>query len=320
MALLTLMAGEVARAGAPPADRALAQSLFDEGRKLMQAGQLAEACAKLEKSEALDPSGGTLLNLALCHEQQGKTASAWTEYHDALALARADKRDEREEFAQKHIAALEPLLSRLVLKVALEALPPGFEILRNGAPTSRAGWNASAPIDPGPQQITARAPGYESWSVTLVVGDRADEKTVEVPALRRTEGAPAATLPPPEPPAPLPAQRRGFQRPLGFTLLGVGLAAVAVGAGFGVNALAQDGTAHTDCGSDATCASPQGLVANRDAQTSAKAADGLLFGGLALAGVGLTVALTAKTGGQDGAPAQASVFLAPRRAGLAVSF
>jgi hypothetical protein len=313
-----------------PADRALAQSLFDEGRRLLQEGQLAEACSKLERSEALDPSGGTMLNLALCHEKQGRTASAWTEYHDAVAMARRDRRDEREEFAQKHILALEPTLSRLTVKITLEGLPEGFEILKNGAPISRVGWNTAAPVDPGSQEIVARAPGYEAWTTTIVVGDKADAKTIEVPTLRKAATPPAPPPPPVGPQAPVPTEvptapppppaGSGVQRPLGFTLVGLGAAAAVIGVGFGVHALSKESTAHDLCKSDTTCGSSAGLDATRDAVTSAKATDGLLIGGLALAGVGLVVALTAKTTNGEKAPVALALTLAPRRTGFVLSF
>jgi hypothetical protein len=314
--LAALAGASPALAEGSAADRALAQSLFDDGRRLMQAGKLAEACPLLERSEALDPSGGTMLNLAHCHEQQGRIATAWTEYHDALMMARRDRREDREEFALTHIAALEPGLSRLTVNVAPGALPEGFEILRDGAPLNRAGWNVAAPVDPGPHEIAARAPGYEGWGVKIVVGDRADAKFVEIPALRKRAGGPLVAGGKAVP----PSTSGGVQRPLGFTLLGVGLLAAGVGAGFGAHALAQEGTAHTQCGSDATCASPSGLSASRDAVTSAKVADGLIGGGLALAGIGLVVALTAKSAGDAAPSPTAALVVAPRRLGLALSF
>src|SRR5690242_5233362 len=81
-------------------DRALATELFQQGRALMAEKKLDQACPKLEESMRLDPGGGTLLNLAICHEEQGKTATAWSEYAEAIALAQRDGRPDRQKLAQ----------------------------------------------------------------------------------------------------------------------------------------------------------------------------------------------------------------------------
>src|SRR5262249_18506399 len=72
-----------------------AEAMFQEGKRLLSEGQTAEACARFASSFAIEASSGTLLNLALCHETQGKTATAWAEYRAAARLARSQGRDDR---------------------------------------------------------------------------------------------------------------------------------------------------------------------------------------------------------------------------------
>ncbi|HEY6459621.1 MAG TPA: hypothetical protein VIY73_05695, partial [Polyangiaceae bacterium] len=92
-------ATSTARAEPTPANRTLAQSLFEEARKLMAAKDYAAACPKLAQSETLDPSPGTLLNLAVCHQEAGRLATAWSEFNDAAASARTAHEDPRVSFA-----------------------------------------------------------------------------------------------------------------------------------------------------------------------------------------------------------------------------
>src|SRR6476659_3559364 len=68
-------------------DAAAAQSLFNDGKRLMAAGQYAVACPKFSESQRLDPGIGTMLGLADCNAKNGQTASAWALFNEAEALA-----------------------------------------------------------------------------------------------------------------------------------------------------------------------------------------------------------------------------------------
>jgi hypothetical protein len=53
-----------------------AEVLFRDGRSLMTAGKVAEACAAFEQSQKLEPAVPTLINLAACREKLGQLATA----------------------------------------------------------------------------------------------------------------------------------------------------------------------------------------------------------------------------------------------------
>ena len=96
--------------GGTTASRAAAR---DRLAQLMAKEQYGEACPKLEESQRLQPAGGTQMFLALCHEGEGKTATAWTDFNAALSAARRDHRADREKVAREHLSALEPKLTAL---------------------------------------------------------------------------------------------------------------------------------------------------------------------------------------------------------------
>jgi hypothetical protein len=239
----TLGNADARASDATAADRVLATELFNEGRSLMAEKQYSKACRKLEESEHLDPGGGTLLNLALCHELEGRTATAWSEFHDALAMARRDGRADREDQAQHHIQALEPRLTRLVITVPADAQLPDLVVQRDGSPIGSAAWGAAAPIDPGRHVVAAQAPGRVGWQTTIDISGEGTQKTVTVPILELlpsssptapTVAAPVALQVLPTPPTD--SAHRTWQRPAALVVGGLGVVGVAVGAFFGLEA------------------------------------------------------------------------------------
>src|SRR5882672_9523038 len=111
---------------------AQAQTLFDEGKRLMDAEDYAAACPKLAESQRLDPGNGTLARLATCHEKQGLTATAWSEFAELLTSAQRAGQADRERFARQRIAILEPHLSRLTIIVPADvATTAGLVVQRD---------------------------------------------------------------------------------------------------------------------------------------------------------------------------------------------
>ncbi len=173
-----------ARLALAQTDTVAAESLFQQGRSLLEARKFDEACPKLKESLRLDPATGTLLALALCHEAQGKLASAWAEFTDAAGRARGEGRKDREDVANQHANALYPRLSALTIEVAPDAAAiPGLEVRRDGVLLGRGAWGSSVPIDGGEHVVDVTAPGMQPWQGKLSVQKEREPARLAVPAL-----------------------------------------------------------------------------------------------------------------------------------------
>jgi hypothetical protein len=157
-----------------------AETLFREGRRLMAAGNTGEACARFAESYALEASSGTLLNLALCHETEGKTATASAEYRAAARLAESQGREDRAAVAGEKAAALEPKLARLTVVGADP--PPGLKVTSDVPALDEARLGVAVPVDPGVHRLTAAATGRHPWTVTLEIRE-GEQRKVEIPTL-----------------------------------------------------------------------------------------------------------------------------------------
>jgi hypothetical protein len=161
-------------------DQAAARELFNEGRELLKDGRYADACPKFEAARKLYESAGIVLNLGDCYEHVGRTASAWTEFGEAVAIAQRTGRSAEAAEAAKRQAAIEPALARLVVRVT--RLSPGLSVSRDGAALPSAAWGAAIPIDPGSHEVRATAPGRQQWSTTVTI-PAAGRISVDVPEL-----------------------------------------------------------------------------------------------------------------------------------------
>jgi hypothetical protein len=163
-------------------EQQLAQALFDEARRLMEKKRYGEACPKLAESQRLDPGGGTLLNLAICHEKEGKLATARNDFDEALAAAVKDGRKDRQVIARERLVAVERSVPRLSVVVPLSSDTEGLEVKLDGLVLHRAAWGVATPVDPGAHVVEATAPSRTSWTTSIVI-EAAQKKSVDVPAL-----------------------------------------------------------------------------------------------------------------------------------------
>jgi hypothetical protein len=258
-----------ARGDASTQDQALAEALFREGKRLVSSGSIPEACAKFAESQRLDPRTGTLLYLATCHEQQGKTASAWAEYNEVAEQSSHQKQSDRAALARGRLVALEPKLSRLVVKAPATR---GVSITLDGHALNPAALGTPLPVDPGTHTIAAAAPGKKAWTVGVEIAPGSSTSEVGVPPLD-DEAAPVVT------PAPAPAQQStphaddapttdgSSARTIGMVVGGAGVVALGIGSYFGLHAAAQRRDADTMC--VGTACTQAGLDEHANSRTSA---------------------------------------------------
>lgn len=265
-------------------EKAAAEALFDDGVRLLKAGEYEQACRKLEKSQSVDPGIGTLLYLGECYKQSGRTASAWATFREAASKASAAGEADRARVGSQRASELESQLSYVTFEMPESNLDiEGLQVMHGQVEVGRALWGTAIPVDPGEMSVTLRAPGYEPLQLTLSVQSGPSQATVTIPILRRDDSAPQDAIAEPAAPdragsaiwaeedrAP-PGQGR---RTAGLVLGGVGLAGVGVGSVLGILALNKDGRADEVCGAS-FCPDDESLKLSEDA---------VLFGNLSTVG------------------------------------
>jgi hypothetical protein len=299
-------------------DKAMAESLFQQGKAAMTAGDYDKACPLLETSLEEERAVGTLLNLALCHAKQGKTATAWAEFREAASMAERESQPERAQGARKYVADLERHLSHIT--IAVPEPIEGLVVTRAGRTVPAATYGVPVAADPGSYTIEASAPGHQGWSTTIELGAKADRKTVTVPNL----GAPTLSTGPGlshgkhplEEPDESPGQDSG---PNALVVTGVvvtGLGVISLGVGIALGAIAMGDTADLEDG----CVDPDGrtgctnevLSRRETVSTKADVATGTIIGGSAAVLAGLLMILLAPDDADDPAADTATMRFHPR--------
>jgi len=304
---------------------AIAESLFVAGRKLLEEGKLAEACAKFEESNRLDPSAGTLLNLGRGFEAQGKLASAWAAYKRAATVGRSAGQNRQVTAAEQAAEKLDSRLARLLVR--MDAPPEGVRVRRGDTELGAASLGSPIAVDAGTYAMRVEAPGYEPWTGTIVVAGEGTTTELVVPALtKRAPLAPVASTPAP---AKAPSTPRATTDEPSSALLvggviasGVGVVGLGIGALFGAITLADAATAESD---PSLCpnrrCSPEGLAWIDAARTEALVSTAsFVVGGVALAVGGAMIAIHLVGDEASNATPRATIapVVGPSTAGLAI--
>jgi serine/threonine-protein kinase len=287
---------------------AMAEVLFDDGRRLVAAGRYPEACVKFAESERLDHGVGTLLNLADCYEHAGRLASAWAEFRAAAAAAAEAGQPDREAIATDRMRALTPALQRLALRVPpADAALPQFELRRDDIRIDPPLWGVPVPIDSGPHRVEARASNRKVWAVVIdVPARRGAVVTQNVPRLEEKDVAL---------PSNAPAGGAGVDgRKIGaIALFGAAGVGAVVGTIFGARAVALNGSSNEHCVGDRCDAI--GVSTRNDARTSGDISTGAFIAAVALAGAGGALLFFSRAPKNE---SSASIGLAPSASGASL--
>jgi hypothetical protein len=272
----------------------IAETLFLEGRKLLDEGKYPQACLKFAESQRLDPNTATLLNLGHCHQQAGNTASAWIAFREAASLARRENLPERAETAVTRAAELEQSLAKLTISLA--ASGASLRITLDDTPVGRGALGVPIPMDPGPHTIVASAEGKQTWTKTIHI-ESEGQHVVEIPALAdvevSVEPAPLGTASG----APDVDEGDGSgQRIAGWIILGFGAASLTAAAVVGGVLLSKKDVIDEHCVESACDA--EGFAVAKDVGVLDVVGTSGLVVGVAAAAVGLVLLLTAPDGDQ----------------------
>jgi hypothetical protein len=220
-----------------------------------------------------------MLNVATCHEKEGKVAAAWAEFSQVAVLARKEGRADRETMAQEHMKALEPRLPRLLIEVPQSNRVNGLQVTRNGSRLQQGAWGTGLPIDPGDVVIEASAPGYVSWKNTIAVKE-GETSRISVPLLQPEPTPPptpagATTSPAPLAPGAEHPEGASSMKTTGLIVGAVGIAAVGVGSFFAYEAFHKHSQSNDACklGPSQDQCDAHGMDLNDQSKTSARVAD-----------------------------------------------
>lgn len=151
--------------------------LLDRAKALMDAHRYADACEHFAAADRIDPTVGTLLALADCHEWAERPTSSWKTYVEAAARAKAAKDWAREQLAEKRAKAL----ASRVLKLEIVPTTPtkGLAATLDFAPVAAFGtW---IEVDPGQHFLEVMQPGMAPFRA--MVSGLSAGATVLVPPL-----------------------------------------------------------------------------------------------------------------------------------------
>jgi hypothetical protein len=224
-----------AAAVAQPAPAASAETLFEDGLRLLDEHHPAEACTKFEQALELEPEDlGVILNLGLCNEQLDRLATALRWFRRAQVRASELGKSETETAAKEKTGALASRVPTLKIELARHS----------GSASVRVDGNVIDEVDLGRVEVDA---GHHAVEVTGTAREEVDVVDGDQRAVKLAMPAPPAA------PAPVAASKtvvvdRGPSDRRHAYMLGAAGGGLVLGAGvLGlVSRVEYNGTEHPD--------------------------------------------------------------------------
>jgi hypothetical protein len=157
-----------------------ADEKFEAARKLETQGDHAGACKLFSESLALNPNAiGTILNVGLCAEHEGRIATAIRYFSDARDRAREQNLAPQLAAAEDHLTELTPRAPHLAIAFA-ESPPDGKLVIANRIVSVVSASDIL--VDPGPVSVVLSAPGRVPYSTTIAIKE-GEHKALAIPQL-----------------------------------------------------------------------------------------------------------------------------------------
>lgn len=233
-------------------NKAAARDLATEGIQLAQSGKCEEAIPKLTRAEKLFHAPTILTWIGQCQIELGRYVEGTETLNQVVREQIDDGAPEAfqnaQEKARELILQAQPKIAKLTIEVSPDEVA-GLVVTVDERPISEAFVGAPKPTDPGSHRVTVSAPGYETATQEIELGEGSREslsfELTKAPGaasgaqttLQKSEGAPEET--------------KSSPNWLGWTAVGVGAALMAGGGVTGYLAMSKE--SDLDCADDGTC-------------------------------------------------------------------
>ncbi len=171
-----------------------ARAQFQRAIELEQAGNYTTALEQFRDVGQVRMTPQVRFHIATCEENLGRLVTALGGYQ--LAYADADSvGDDFKSEVDRAVTRLQAAIPKLVIERGAGA--EAAEIQLDGVALGASSVGVPVPLDPGPHAVTAKAPGFLSFSQTVTIAEN-EEKKVNVELTAEPQEARVGTAPPVE--------------------------------------------------------------------------------------------------------------------------